>query len=470
MGFKTLIVKDFDTGTFEWTDTITDGDIAYLIDNSSKIIYVWHGNRASMIKKYKAGTLATKIKSQYQFYGYKTEVINQGEETGELLDEINNLLDGKGHLPSDDELEALKPVEVDKTLTPTAAVKEKKVVEPKIDQVKELEEELEKEKKKSAHKIAKLKEEMDNQKIELEKRISNLEAELKEKSKIPDLREDVVKKDKIIDDLKSKVDKIDKESKSKISKLEKDLSDANEKIKSLSKELESKPKIDESTLKGLEKENEDLKKTINTLQKDIAKLKDDLEKSKNTAVDSKELDKIKKDLEAEKKKSEEKIGKLRKELEDMKKKYEDEIDDLKKKHEDEIAKLKEDAEKTSRKLIEAEQKLKDLETLDFVDVSAMDENNNSKDSSGLTFVNPYSSGEPGVKVDPLNDLKSFLNTVDPSKPIDPQLKNLLETISEQMQSDETILKSLENIKKGIKDKKLSTLIEDTIKKVKEKIK
>ncbi len=96
------------------------------------------------------------------------------------------------------------------------------------------------------------------------------------------------------------------------------------------------------------------------------------------------------------------------------------------------------------------------------------EESSAADGSGLLFVNPYATGEIGAKIDPLQDLKSFLNNVDPSKPLDPELKKLLEIIAENMENDDDVLKDLRTIKKSVKDKKVEELIEETIKKINQK--
>ncbi|HME51112.1 MAG TPA: hypothetical protein VKM55_02735 [Candidatus Lokiarchaeia archaeon] len=96
MAFKTLAVVDYEEESFEYTTKISDDEIAFIISDQDKTIYVWTGQNASMIKKYKAGTLATKIKSSFHYYGYKTQTVKQGEETGDLQAEVDNLLQGQG--------------------------------------------------------------------------------------------------------------------------------------------------------------------------------------------------------------------------------------------------------------------------------------------------------------------------------------------------------------------------------------
>ena len=154
MPFKTLIVANFDKEEFDWTTKIDDSDIAFIIDDIEKIVYVWNGQKVSMLKKYKGGTLATKVKSSYQFYGFKTIIVNQGEETGPLRAEVDALLAGSGAALSDDELENLKPIASGSfTVEAIDAV-------PRIDykvKSQELEEAFEAEKKNSE----KLKDEMD---------------------------------------------------------------------------------------------------------------------------------------------------------------------------------------------------------------------------------------------------------------------------------------------------------------------
>ena len=107
--YKTLIVKDFEEEIFDRTSEITENDIAFIISEAERIIYSWNGQHTSILKKYKAGTLSTKIKSQYQFYGFKTITVNQGEEKGALKEEVGRLLETGMHQMS---LAETNPVEV----------------------------------------------------------------------------------------------------------------------------------------------------------------------------------------------------------------------------------------------------------------------------------------------------------------------------------------------------------------------
>ena len=146
MPFKTLKVVDFDKELFDWTTKIKDDEIAFVIDDIEKIVYVWNGQNVSMLRKYKGGTLATKIKSAYQFYGFKTITVNQGEETGPLRAEVDALLAGTGTGLSEEEVDTLKPVST------TGATAEAISAVPRIDykaKSQELEEALEAEKQAS---------------------------------------------------------------------------------------------------------------------------------------------------------------------------------------------------------------------------------------------------------------------------------------------------------------------------------
>jgi len=163
---------------------------------------------------------------------------------------------------------------------------------------------------------------------------------------------------------------------------------------------------------------------------------------------------------------------LKSELENVQKKKDKEISHLKsesdekiKKLEDKIALLEEENTKSKRQVLEAEKKSDKIEKLDFASLDTID---SGKSKSELSFVNPYSSSSDGAKIDPLMDLKSFLNTVDPSKPLNPELKNLLDSIMKKIENDDTIIKSLESIKKKVKDKKLGKLLDDSIKLIKNK--
>nr|MDO8114663.1 hypothetical protein [Candidatus Sigynarchaeota archaeon] len=244
---------------------------------------------------------------------------------------------------------------------------------------------------------------------------------------------------------------------------------------------------------GVERKNKELAGTVASLQAEITVLKSKLEAAGQKSAASSDIDALKKELDAEKRSAKDKIDALQKTMQDEKKKADAKIAEYEeklKKHEDKIASVKEESLAAMRKLIDDKATPKSLpmkvpappvsapaptqapappadDSLDFASLDELD-SKKSAAKSNLAFVNPYSTGEIGGAVDPLTDLKSFLNTVDPSKPIDPELKNLLGVISKNIEDDEEILKDLQKIKKKVKDKKLEALLDQTIKKIKEK--
>ncbi|HME56677.1 MAG TPA: hypothetical protein VKM55_31035 [Candidatus Lokiarchaeia archaeon] len=487
MPFKTLRVTDLEKETFDYTTQITDDEIAFIISEPEKTIFVWNGQKASMVQKYKAGTLATKIKSLYHFYGFKTQTVNQGEEIGALREEVESLLQGSG-TGAGEEVEApakKAPAPVvkkaptaakagssarasvpAKVATPAKAAPAKAAPAGGADKrVKELQEELENERKKSAQKYGKLTEEMDELKGNLESQIAGLQEELEAVKNQATAATD---------------------SEGVISKLKDEKESLQVVIDGLKRELEAKEgaageediaalkaKNDElaSLSEGLEKKSSDLEATISSLQAEITDLKAKGENAAPQETSSEELDELKKrvaDLE-------ETMESERKKASEQASEYEDKI----KEYEDKIAAVKEESTGKMRELIEEQEASKPVpspsvpspapmpaENLDFASLDELE--SNSSDKSNLAFVNPYAASEIGGKVDPLTDLKSFLNTVDPSKPIDPELKRLLELLSKQIEDDEEIVKDLVKIKKKVKDKKLDALLDDTIKKIKEK--
>jgi carnitine O-acetyltransferase len=126
MPFRTLFIRDLERNIFDWTTKITDGDVAFIIDQDRTVLYVFNGSRTSMLKKYEAGVIAPKIKSALQLYPYKIVVIDQGEEPGELKAEIDNLLRGEGTpIPEEERgnlasaVETLAAVKADSAAGPT---------------------------------------------------------------------------------------------------------------------------------------------------------------------------------------------------------------------------------------------------------------------------------------------------------------------------------------------------------------
>jgi hypothetical protein len=56
-------------------------DQVYIIPDASKRkIYIWTGKECPKLRGYKAGTLATKFKSQEKLYGYEMEKLEEGAE------------------------------------------------------------------------------------------------------------------------------------------------------------------------------------------------------------------------------------------------------------------------------------------------------------------------------------------------------------------------------------------------------
>ncbi|MBN2149906.1 MAG: hypothetical protein JW839_00540, partial [Candidatus Lokiarchaeota archaeon] len=96
MPFKTLFIRDAERNIFDWTTKMTDGDVVFIIDSDRAVIYVVNGSRTSMMKKYEAGVIAPKLKSVLQLYAYKIEVVDQGEGPAELKAEVERLLQGEG--------------------------------------------------------------------------------------------------------------------------------------------------------------------------------------------------------------------------------------------------------------------------------------------------------------------------------------------------------------------------------------
>nr|MDO8115705.1 hypothetical protein [Candidatus Sigynarchaeota archaeon] len=431
--FKTLVVKSFENETFDWSNKVTEDEIAFIVDEADRIIYVWIGQNTSIVKKYKGGTLATKIKSQYQFYGFKTQTVNQGEETGSLKEEVARLLGGKGSAPSESEKAAKAPVAAP-TPSPAPAPAPRPVehaliaqreaefppakpsVSASSNRIKELEEELENEKKLSVHRATKMKEERETLKADLEAQIHRLAGELDDAKKAADEARKAA-------EMKPQVDPGIQQ---KIEHLQQELNNF--------KEIQAKHDELLSLSEGLEKNNKDLKNTISALQSEITELKSRLEAAGKVPGASDEIQKLKDNLEKEKIASIDARVESKKKLEATIAEYENKVKAL----ENKVASYKEQLEKNQRDTMKKEEgpvaplpavpKPASAENeLDFITIPEEDA---PADNAGLLFVNPYATGEIGSKIDPLQDLKSFLNTVDPSKPLDPELKKLLEIIAE----------------------------------------
>ncbi|MEX2684427.1 MAG: hypothetical protein Q6373_022845 [Candidatus Sigynarchaeota archaeon] len=459
-----------------------------MISDSDKVVYVWNGQKASNVKKYKGGTLATKIKSLYQLYGFKTQTVNQGEEIGALKAEIDLLLEGKGTLPPDESIKApakVAPLPAERISRPgpashaapvRAARAESVEVRPapapgKDLRVGQLEAELEEEKKKSQHKVAKLKEEMDALKEKYEKQIAELNAEIaaarKDVVDIGKYNADIAQLKGEKDSLNVLIEGLKKELEQKESEA-KGGADASLKISELQNELDSiKAKLAdvESQKAALEKKNTDLAAEVSSLRAEIDVLKAKAESAEQRNATRGEIDDLKQQIDT-----------LQKQLADERKKAKEaqekiaESEEKIKKLENTAASAKEETHAAQRELIEQKATVKqkeEAEGLDFASLDEVEAKSPGAGGAGLAFVNPYSGGELGGEIDPLTDLKSFLNTVDPSKPLDPELKSLLDIVSKKIENDSEILGDLQKIKKKVKDKKLEALLDGTIKKIKE---
>lgn len=493
--FKTLIVKDYDTETFDWTSKVSDDEIAFIISETDKTVYAWYGQRASNMKKYKGGTLATKIKSLYQFYGFKTATVNQGEETGGLKEEIGKLLQGAGTSLSEKERESLKPVAAEACapavpmprpapaadvrpgavarVEPAPAVTSKATSRPAparevaavpdagaASRVAELEEELETERKKAAHKVSRLKEEVDELRASHETEMAAMKKEQDALQQVIDgLKRDldaassaqVTAKD--VSRLEAELDSLKSSHAAEISDLKKDHAAEIERLagasaggddaKQLAGEIEELKAVQDR----LREKNDELKGTVSSLQAEIASLKEKLEAPAATPVDSGAVKDLEASLASERKASEEKIAAKEASI---------------KRLEGSVADLQAKLDAANRKVLEAPAAPVKEDGLDFASLDTIDD---AAGGPSLTFVNPYSAGDVGAKVDPLNDLKSFLNTVDPSKPLDPALKSLLSDISTRLEQDDEAVETLEAIKKQVKDKALAGMVDDVIHKI-----
>ncbi|MBN2151002.1 MAG: hypothetical protein JW839_06140 [Candidatus Lokiarchaeota archaeon] len=479
--------------TFDWTTKISEDEVAFIVSDADKVVYVWNGQKASNVQKYKGGTLATKIKSLYQLYGYRTSTLNQGEEVGSLKAEIENLLGGKGTPPGEETAKGppkAAPLAAERVSRPAPApvshaaparaahvesVASPRVPEPAADRrVEELEAELESEKKKSQHKLAKLKEDADAAKESFEKQIAELNAEIaaarkgtvdvgKYNAEIAQLKGEKDSLNVLVEGLKKELEQKEDEAKGG--------ADADKKVAALQAELDglkgAKAKLAdaEAAKAGLERQNADLAGKVSSLEAEIAVLKakaegSDAQKGAAGEVDGlkKQVESLQKDLADERRKSKEALDKVAESEEKLKK------------LENKAASAKEESHIAQRELIVQKEAAKQMEGLDFAsldEVETKPPGGGGGGGAGLAFVNPYSGGELGGEIDPLTDLRSFLNTVDPSKPLDPELKSLLDIVSKKIESDTDILPDLQKIKKKVKDKKLESLLDGTIKKIKD---
>nr|MDO8087139.1 hypothetical protein [Candidatus Sigynarchaeum springense] len=500
MPFKTLIVTDYEKETFDWTNKISENEIAFVISDLDKIVYVWNGQKVSNVKKYKGGTLATKIKSLYMLYGYRTITVNQGEEIGSLKAEIGLLLEGKGTLPAEEPINAppkvaasiaertKRPAAVPAGHAASASVLRTEALEarpspaPAKDmRVGQLEAELEEEKKRSQHKVAKLKEEAEAVKEKYEKQIADLNAEIasmrrdtvdvgKYNAEIAQLKGEKDSLNVLIEGLKKELEQKESEAKGG--------ADAEMKITALQAELEGLKDIKarlsevENQKAVLEKNNTDLAAELSSLKAEINVLKAKAEGADQHNATEGEIADLKQQIDS-----------LQKQLADERKKSQDaqekliESDEKIRKLENKAASAKEETHAAQRELIvqkeavKQKEEAKQSEGLDFASLDDVDTKSpglgGGIGGAGLAFVNPYSGGELGGEIDPLTDLKSFLNTVDPSKPLDPELKSLLDIVSKKIENDSEIIGDLQKIKKKVKDKKLDALLDGTIKKLKE---
>ncbi|MFX0100213.1 MAG: hypothetical protein ACFFCS_11580 [Candidatus Hodarchaeota archaeon] len=278
MGFKTLLVKDFEDETFEWSPIVNEGDIAFIIDDVNRTLYVWHGIKSSMVKRYKAGMLAPKVKSQCQLYSYTTVVVAQGEEPEDLREEIDKLLKGEGELPSEEEQLSLIPSDGEPTVVselrgPTVLDKldvtvEKLETEPPESSARV--EELEEENEKLSAELEGLKKELVAIKVQMDEKIQvlqeekeNLIAESGESKKGADeLKSDLEGKIKL---LESENEKINSEKDDLKDTLEKKITSLEEEKNKLEKEnitLGAEKNSSESIIKELKSDKEGLKKEL----------------------------------------------------------------------------------------------------------------------------------------------------------------------------------------------------------------
>ncbi|MBD3188348.1 hypothetical protein GF325_16050, partial [Candidatus Bathyarchaeota archaeon] len=67
-------------------DRVNSKDVAFIVIPEEKKVIIWHGKESSRITQYKAGMKVTSLISEKQLYGFKHEVLKEGEEPEDLRD------------------------------------------------------------------------------------------------------------------------------------------------------------------------------------------------------------------------------------------------------------------------------------------------------------------------------------------------------------------------------------------------
>ena len=89
--FMTMYLYDEETDKFQEISKVKNDDVAFLVFHDEKKVIVWQGGQSPRMKRYKAGMKVTSLISEMQLYGYRHEVVAEGDESNK----VKAFLDGQ---------------------------------------------------------------------------------------------------------------------------------------------------------------------------------------------------------------------------------------------------------------------------------------------------------------------------------------------------------------------------------------
>lgn len=75
-----------------------ENKVYLIVDRDLKIIWIWSGKKSKLFHRYIGSNYAVKLRSNKNFYNFKTEVIKQGKEPDEFISIYNEIIEGRSDL------------------------------------------------------------------------------------------------------------------------------------------------------------------------------------------------------------------------------------------------------------------------------------------------------------------------------------------------------------------------------------
>ena len=85
-----MFLYDEEKDDFQEISKIKKDDVIFVVLHDEKKVLVWQGSESPRMKRYKAGMKVTSLISAKQLYGFKHEVVLEGDESSDLQKFLDN--------------------------------------------------------------------------------------------------------------------------------------------------------------------------------------------------------------------------------------------------------------------------------------------------------------------------------------------------------------------------------------------